>query len=116
VLEENLEAHVGKCPLKKQVAALTAQPYYSKGINSGAGEPGCGVTSAEKRAAVYRLTEEEFRSLLGKIRSVHAAASAAIRESYLIPGACDKWMSGQVDRWGVKSTFWECEAHSSSGE
>ncbi|XP_066349794.1 tRNA:m(4)X modification enzyme TRM13-like [Miscanthus floridulus] len=98
VLEENLEAHVGKCPLKKQVAALTAQPYYSKGINSGAGEPGCGVTSAEKRAAVYRLTEEEFRSLLGKIRSVHAAASAAIRESYLITGACDKWMSGQVDR------------------
>uniref|UniRef100_A0A804P6E5 tRNA:m(4)X modification enzyme TRM13 n=1 Tax=Zea mays TaxID=4577 RepID=A0A804P6E5_MAIZE len=98
VLEENLEAHVGKCPLKKQVAALTAQPYYSKGINSGTPEAGCGVTSAEKRAAVYRLTEEEFRLLLGKIRSVHAAVAAPIRESNLITAACDKWMSGQVDR------------------
>lgn len=105
MLEEKLEAHVGKCPLKKQVAALTAQPYYSKGINSGAGEAGCVVTSAEKRAAVYRLTEEEFRCLLGKIRSLHAAAAAAIRESYLITDACDKWMSGQVDRWGETNTL-----------
>ncbi|RLN20051.1 hypothetical protein C2845_PM02G42510 [Panicum miliaceum] len=98
VLEENLEAHVGKCPLKKQVAALAAQPYYSKGINSGGAEAGRGITSAEKRAAVYRLTEDEFRGLLGKIRSVHAAAAVAMRESYLITGACDKWMGGQVDR------------------
>ncbi|KAL6636586.1 hypothetical protein ACP70R_024158 [Stipagrostis hirtigluma subsp. patula] len=98
VLEENLEAHVGKCPLKKQATALAAQPYYSKGVNSGGGEAGRGVTSAEKRAAVYWLTEEEFRGLLGKIRSVHAAAAVAMRESYLITDACDKWMKGQVDR------------------
>ncbi|RCV40081.1 hypothetical protein SETIT_9G022900v2 [Setaria italica] len=98
VLEENLEEHVGKCPLKKQVAALAAQPYYSKGINSGGSEAGRGITSAEKRAAVYRLTDDEFRGLLGKIRSVHAAAAVAMRESYLITDACDKWMSGQVDR------------------
>ncbi|XP_062214076.1 tRNA:m(4)X modification enzyme TRM13 [Phragmites australis] len=96
VLEENLDAHVGKCPLKKQVAALAAQPYYSKGVNSGGGEAGRGVTSAEKRAAVYGLTEEEFRNLLGKIRSSHAAV--AMRESYLITDACEKWMRGQVDR------------------
>ncbi|WVZ61146.1 hypothetical protein U9M48_011062 [Paspalum notatum var. saurae] len=98
VLEENLEAHVGKCPLKKHVAALAAQPYYSKGINSGGGETGRGVTSAEKRAAVYRLTEDEFQGLIGKIRSVHAAAAVVMRESYLITDACDKWMGGQVDR------------------
>ncbi|CAN6308637.1 unnamed protein product [Urochloa humidicola] len=98
VLEGNLEAHVGKCPLKKRAAALAAQPYYSKGINSGGAEAGRGITSAEKRAAVYRLTEDEFRDLLDKIRSVHAAAAVAMRESYLITDACDKWMGGQVDR------------------
>ncbi|CAN6297178.1 unnamed protein product, partial [Urochloa humidicola] len=98
VLEENLEAHVGKCPLKKRAAALAAQPYYSKGINSGGAEAGRGITSAEKRAAVYRLTEDEFRGLLGKIRSVHAVAAVAMRESYLITDACGKWMGGQVDR------------------
>lgn len=99
MLEENLEAHLGKCPLKKRAAALAAQPYYSKGINCGGGDVDRGVTSAEKRAAVYRLTEEEFRGLLGKIRSVHAAAAVGMRESYLITEACDKWMSGQVDRY-----------------
>ncbi|KAK3145587.1 hypothetical protein QOZ80_3BG0254800 [Eleusine coracana subsp. coracana] len=98
VLEENLEEHIGKCPQKKQAAALAAQPYYSKGVNSGGGEVGCGVTSAEKRAAVYRLTKEEFRGLLEMIRSVHAATAVAMRESYLITDACDKWMRGQVDR------------------
>ncbi|KAL6893762.1 hypothetical protein ACP4OV_007860 [Aristida adscensionis] len=98
VLEENLEAHVGKCPLKKQATALAAQPYYSRGVNSGGGEAGRFVTSAEKRSAVYRLTEEEFRALLGKIRSAHASAAAAMWESYLITDACDKWMKGQVDR------------------
>nr|CAB3497582.1 unnamed protein product [Digitaria exilis] len=98
VLEENLEAHVGKCPLKKRVAALAAQPYYSKGINSGGAEAGSFITSAEKRAAVYRLTEDEFRGLLGKIRSVHAAAAVAMRESFMITDACDKWMGGQIDR------------------
>ncbi|TVU44301.1 hypothetical protein EJB05_03737, partial [Eragrostis curvula] len=99
VLEENLEAHVSKCPLKKQAAALAAQPYYSEGVNSGGGETGRGVTSAEKRAIIYKLTEEEFRGLLGKIRSAHEAAAVAMRESYLITDACDKWMNGQVDRW-----------------
>ncbi|TVU43907.1 hypothetical protein EJB05_03327, partial [Eragrostis curvula] len=98
VLEENLEAHVSKCPLKKQAAALAAQPYYSKGVNSGGGETGRGVTSAEKRAILYKLTEEEFRGLLRKIRSAHEAAAVAMRESYLITDACDKWMNGQVDR------------------
>lgn len=98
MLEENLEAHVGKCPLKKRVAALAAQPYYSKGINSGGAEAGSFITSAEKRASVHRLTEDEFRGLLGKIRSVHAAAAVAMRESFMITDSCDKWMGGQVDR------------------
>ncbi|KAL5218706.1 hypothetical protein ABZP36_019390 [Zizania latifolia] len=98
VLEENLEAHVSKCPLKKQAAVLAEQPFYSKGINSAGGEGRGGVTSAAKRAAVHRLTEDELRALIEKIRSVHKAASVAMRESYLVTDACDKWMRNQVDR------------------
>jgi tRNA:m4X modification enzyme len=47
---------------------------------------------------VYSPTDGEFRGLLGKIRSAHAAAASAMRESYLITDACDKWVSGQVDK------------------
>uniref|UniRef100_A0A0E0KL58 tRNA:m(4)X modification enzyme TRM13 n=1 Tax=Oryza punctata TaxID=4537 RepID=A0A0E0KL58_ORYPU len=98
VLEENLEAHVGKCPLKKQAAALAAQPFYSKGINSGGGEGGGGVTSAAKRAAVHKLTEDELRALIEKIKSAHALAAVAMCDSFLVTDACDKWMRNQVDR------------------
>ncbi|XP_037444302.1 tRNA:m(4)X modification enzyme TRM13-like isoform X1 [Triticum dicoccoides] len=99
VFEENLEAHVGKCPFRKQADALAGQPYYSKGINSGGGDAGgAAVTSASKRASVHKLSEEEFWALVGKIRSAHAAAAVQMRESYIAPDACDKWMKGQVDR------------------
>uniref|UniRef100_A0A0D9W116 tRNA:m(4)X modification enzyme TRM13 n=1 Tax=Leersia perrieri TaxID=77586 RepID=A0A0D9W116_9ORYZ len=95
VLEENLETHVSKCPFKKQAAALAAQPFYSKGINSRGGE---GVTSAAKRATVHRLTEDELRALIEKIKSVHGAAAVAMRDSHLVTDACDKWMRNQADR------------------
>uniref|UniRef100_A0A0E0D956 tRNA:m(4)X modification enzyme TRM13 n=1 Tax=Oryza meridionalis TaxID=40149 RepID=A0A0E0D956_9ORYZ len=98
VLEENLEAHVGKCPLKKQAAALAAQPFYSKGINSGGGEGRGGVTSAAKRALVHKLTEDELRALIEKIKSGHASAAVAMRDSFLVTDACDNWMRNQVDR------------------
>lgn len=100
MFEENLEAHVGKCPFRKHADALAAQPYYSKGINSGGGEAGvAAVTSAAKRASVHKLSEEEFWALVAKIRSAHTAAAVQMRESYIAPDACDKWMKGQVDRW-----------------
>ena len=99
MFEENLEAHVGKCPFRKHADALAAQPYYSKGINSGGGEAGvAAVTSAAKRASVHKLSEEEFWALVAKIRSAHTAAAVQMRESYIAPDACDKWMKGQVDR------------------
>ncbi|EMS67688.1 tRNA guanosine-2'-O-methyltransferase TRM13 [Triticum urartu] len=56
------------------------------------------VTSAAKRASVHKLSEEEFWALVAKIRSAHAAAAVQMRESYIAPDACDKWMKGQVDR------------------
>ncbi|CAM0877705.1 unnamed protein product [Alopecurus aequalis] len=99
VFEDNLEAHVGKCPFRKHADALAAQPYYSKGINSGGGESGAAtVTSAAKRASVHKLSEEEFWGLVAKIRSAHAAAAVQMRESHIAPDACEKWMRGQVDR------------------
>jgi tRNA:m4X modification enzyme len=97
VFEDNLEAHVGKCPFRKHADALAAQPYYSKGVNSGGG--GAAVSSAAKRAAVHKLSEEGFWGLVAKIRSAHAAAAAQMRESHVAPDACEKWMKGQVDRW-----------------
>ncbi|KAM0928284.1 hypothetical protein ACQ4PT_002389 [Festuca glaucescens] len=99
VFQENLEAHVGKCPFRKHADALAAQPYYSKGVNSGGGEAGGGVvTSAAKRSSVHKLSEQEFWGLVAKIRSAHAAAAVQMRESHVAPDACDKWMKGQVDR------------------
>ena len=100
MFEDNLEAHVGKCPFRKHADALAAQPYYSKGINSGGGEAGgAAITSAIKRASVHKLSEEEFWGLVAKIRSAHAAAAVQMRESHIAPDACEKWMRGQVDRW-----------------
>nr|XP_051177221.1 tRNA:m(4)X modification enzyme TRM13 isoform X1 [Lolium perenne] len=96
VFEDNLEAHVGKCPFRKHANALAAQPYYSKAINSGGG--GAALTSAAKRAAVHKLSEQEFRGLVAKIRSAHASAAVQMRDSHVAPVACDKWMKGQVDR------------------
>jgi tRNA:m4X modification enzyme len=103
VFEDNLEAHVGKCPFRKHADALAAQPYYSKAINSGGG--GGAVTSAAKRVAVHKLSEQDFRGLLAKIRSAHASAAVKMRESHVAPDACDKWMKGQVDRW----VLWQYE-------
>lgn len=97
MFEENLEAHVGKCPFRKQADALAAQPYYSKGINSGGGG-GADVTSATKRALVHGLSEEEFWGLVAKIRSAHSKAAVEMREAYAATDACDRWMRGQVDR------------------
>ncbi|KAL4203045.1 hypothetical protein AMTRI_Chr02g266580 [Amborella trichopoda] len=39
ILPENLDAHVKKCPLHKQVEALKMQSFYKKGINSGRDVP-----------------------------------------------------------------------------
>ncbi|KAI4986348.1 hypothetical protein ZWY2020_018978 [Hordeum vulgare] len=98
VFEENLEAHVGKCPSGSRP---TRSPHSrtTQGHQLRRGEAGgAAVTSATKRASVHKLSEEEFWGLVVKIRSAHTAAAVEMRESYIAPDACDKWMKGQVDR------------------
>ncbi|OAY62550.1 tRNA:m(4)X modification enzyme TRM, partial [Ananas comosus] len=97
VLQENLDSHVKRCPLRKQAEALEAQPYYSESIN--AGDPDeIIVSSAAKRSAIYNLSVLEFYDLVDKIRSVHSAAATALQDSYVVPEACEAWLKGQIDR------------------
>ena len=88
-----------RCPLKKQVETLETKPYYSKGINAGVGVlEGENVGSEAKRKAIYEMNVGEFNELVRKIRSFHSALSVELKESYLEPDACKKWVNQQVDR------------------
>ncbi|CAM8882885.1 unnamed protein product [Rhodiola kirilowii] len=101
VLEQNLEAHVRKCPLVKQARSLAEQSYYQKGINGGncEGEVQQNIISSEmKRNAVYNMSMTQFSELVAKIECVYASIRCDIGESYKVPEACSLWMKGEVDR------------------
>ncbi|XP_022757753.1 tRNA:m(4)X modification enzyme TRM13 homolog [Durio zibethinus] len=111
VLQENLEGHLKRCPLLKQVQSLSTQPFYQKGINAGKEDeqeeqetliPTSGsfdnVTSEMKRNAVYNLNIPEFFELIRKMESVHAQICKDIKDSFKIPEACGMWMKREVDR------------------
>ncbi|XP_074316010.1 uncharacterized protein LOC141652443 [Silene latifolia] len=103
VLEENMDGHVKKCPMLKQTQALSLEPYYQKGINSGTHDSALvdepDVTSSEmKRNLVYALTLHQFSSLLSKIRAIHTSSCKDMAFSYKVPEACDVWMKRQIDR------------------
>ncbi|KAL5859317.1 hypothetical protein ACOSQ4_000613 [Xanthoceras sorbifolium] len=110
VLKENLEGHVKRCPLLKQVQSLIHQPFYQKGINAGKdGEEEQlntlsyalvedNVTSEMKRNAVYSLNVTGFCDLIKKIESVHGLIRDDIRDSFKIPEACSVWINREVDR------------------
>lgn len=99
VLEENMEAHIKKCPLLKQTQTLFLQPYYQKGVNccklhQQEGE----ITCEMKRSWVHNLTISQFVELLSKIRSFHTSLCKDIGYSYKLPPACDVWIKRQLDR------------------
>ncbi|TQE11520.1 hypothetical protein C1H46_002895 [Malus baccata] len=122
VLSENLEGHVRRCPLLKQVESLTNQPFYQKGINAGkeddhdeieslgvegpgdlasSNEPVLGaldIVSEMKRNAVYSMTVPDFYKLVEKIESVHESLCKDIRDSYKVTEACAMWIKREVDR------------------
>lgn len=118
VLQENLEGHLKRCPLLKQVQSLSAQPFYQKGINAGKEEDILlsvedNVTSEMKRNAVYGMKVDKFRNLIKKIESIHGSACNDIRESFKIPEACDVWIKREVDGYvylivdcGSSFSFW----------
>lgn len=100
VLRENLEGHVKRCPLLKQVQSLTRQPFYQKGVNAGKeGDGEDNVTSEMKRNAVYGMNVTEFFDLIKKIESVHGLICGDIRDSVKIPEACSVWINGEVERY-----------------
>ncbi|KAH9757741.1 tRNA:m(4)X modification enzyme [Citrus sinensis] len=110
VLKENLDGHVKRCPLLKQVRSLSQQPFYHKGINAGKedDEEELGavtstavednVTSEMKRNAVHSMTVPEFCNLIKKIESVHALICNGICDSFKIPEACGMWIKREIDR------------------
>ncbi|KAI5674863.1 hypothetical protein M9H77_05813 [Catharanthus roseus] len=102
VLQENLESHLKRCPLLKQVKSLSLQPYYQKGINAGVQDPGqpkaADLNSESKRKAVYARTVPEFFELLRKIKCIHASICSDTRDSFKNPEACATWTNRQIDR------------------
>lgn len=117
MLQENLEGHLRKCPLLKQVESLTHQPFYQKGINAGkeeretlkrvedsalADEPKSGAFNnilSEMKRTVYSMSVPDFQKLIEKIESVHKSICKDIQESYKIPDACGMWSKREVDRY-----------------
>ncbi|XP_030945279.1 tRNA:m(4)X modification enzyme TRM13 homolog [Quercus lobata] len=120
VLKENLDWHVKRCPLLKQVQSLTLQPFYQKGINAGRdnddeeeeeekvedlvaiNKPGSesldNISSEMKRRAVYGMSAPDFCKLIEKIEAVHGLICKDIRDSYKMPEACNVWMKREIDR------------------
>ncbi|PKU62468.1 tRNA guanosine-2'-O-methyltransferase TRM13 [Dendrobium catenatum] len=98
VFKENLESHLKRCPSRKQVIALEAHAYYSKGINSGFIDfADDDISSEAKRRAIYGLNILDFLALVKKIESLHAAVVGYLEDSYLMPEACEKWLRRQID-------------------
>lgn len=115
MLKENLDWHVKRCPLLKQVQSLTLQPFYQKGINAGRdneeekvedlvaiNKPGSdfldNISSEMKRRAVYGMSAPDFCKLIEKIEAVHGLICKDIRDSYKMPEACNVWMKREIDR------------------
>ncbi|KMT10013.1 hypothetical protein BVRB_5g122280 [Beta vulgaris subsp. vulgaris] len=101
VLEDNMEAHLKKCPLLKQTQTLLVQPYYQQGINRGTDDDSADhpdFTSVLKRNLVYSLTVPQFSDLLSKICSIHNSISKDIGFSYKVPPACHIWINRLISR------------------
>lgn len=125
ILQEDVVAHVKKCPFVKQIEELKSKPYYEKCINSGSDEEDSSrlrslsefqekcfpsgeaerirsdndVCSEMKRKAIFAMSGQEFHALLEKIQSAHSAiCENNIQDSYLLPDACDKWFNAKLDR------------------
>ncbi|KAJ3669313.1 hypothetical protein LUZ60_011263 [Juncus effusus] len=97
VFQDSLDSHIKKCPLRKQIDALNAQPYYSKSINSGdSDEPT--VNSAEKRKSVLSLQISDFINLISIIKNIHSSVVLKFNDSFLVPESCENLLNGQIDR------------------
>ncbi|MQM08482.1 hypothetical protein Taro_041338 [Colocasia esculenta] len=113
VLKGKLDAHVRKCPLRKQAQELEAQPFYQKGINCGGSGEGEGFLSSEaKRREIYGLSVPEFLDLIRKFKSLHSSLRKRVElgESYVLPEACTAWLEGRGGEEGQQLPFREKHA------
>ncbi|XP_027361421.1 tRNA:m(4)X modification enzyme TRM13 homolog isoform X3 [Abrus precatorius] len=109
MLEQNLNGHVKRCPLLKQIQSLSLQPFYRKGINAGCDEEEetCGiddsrlltmtVSSEMKRNALHKLSVLEFCNLIEKIESLHESLCKDIQDSSQMPEVCSLWIKSRVE-------------------
>lgn len=114
VLSQNIEGHVKRCPLLKQVQSLSLQPFYRKGINAGSEEeetlrvydstlpkpvtmPLDSISSEMKRNAVHSMSLLQFSNLIEKIESVYGSFSNDIEDSYQNSEVCNRWIKCAVE-------------------
>jgi tRNA:m4X modification enzyme len=118
-LEENVEAHVKKCPATKISRLSEIQSYFCQGVNARSEEEGKYVpllnlnsdvgrsleddksrTSAEKRKANAGLSEIQFGEFVKRIESAHEACCLGSEdEQFLQPQECLKWWDPDRDRF-----------------
>ncbi|KAM0957704.1 hypothetical protein ACFX2A_026327 [Malus domestica] len=98
VLGENLEAHVRRCPLPKQVESLTHQPFYQKGINAGEEDDHDEIESlGVEGTGDLALSNGPVLGAVDNIVS-EMKRNADIGESYKVTEACGMWIKREVDR------------------
>ena len=112
MLEQNLNWHVKRCPLLKQVQSLSDQPFYKKGINAGSdGEQQevetsgfndsklttMTVSSEMKRNALHGMSVPKFCNLIEKIESVHESLCKDIQDSFQMPEVCRLWIKSKEE-------------------
>lgn len=72
---------------------LEEQPFYQKGVNAEEDGTTPFVTSEEKRSAIYKMSVDEFRRLVLKIKNIHSSITLSnkITDSYVEMDVCGNW-------------------------
>lgn len=122
ILEENVEAHVKKCPATKLSKLSELQSYFSQGVNAGCDGEDCHDTSsnlrdcngavdtsvegdkspssAVKRKAIAGLSEDQFREFVRRIEFAHEVCCLGTEDEEIYqPPQCSKWWDPDRDRF-----------------
>lgn len=87
---------------------LEAQPFYQKGVNSGEDATTPFVTSEQKRNAIYKMSIDEFRRLLMKIKNIHSSITLSnkMTDSYVEMDVCGDWAKKrQKEQYAIQFFF-----------
>ncbi|XP_058076902.1 uncharacterized protein LOC131225390 [Magnolia sinica] len=91
ILQENLDSHVKRCPLLKQVQALQMQPFYQKGVNGGEDED-CSTSYTGTETSNSKEVKDPIssKSSQAKISSIKPCSESLDTGSYMKRGAIYK--------------------------